>query len=248
MVGFDLEQSKFIIKVLAEFHGTSYSLKQKNPRIFNKNVKAYINSFHLPEREQKTTINAWRTTLEESVETASFAQKILDKLEKHSDYQPREPFATLSHYDLWVNNVMVKSSNGKTQNVKFVDFQFIDYRSLVSDLIHFVFTSISTHILQNHLDELFEHFYYEFTKTVLKFNCKTPFPTLNSFFQEIADEANHAELFHIAYMTMVIFAPKENVKEVTEFKEKDGIFGEVSTFQKEKIKFLALEFVKRNWI
>lgn len=248
LTGFDFETAKFIVKELANFHATSLSLKLSHPDIFKKKFTAYFNDFVLPEEERKKMVHAWRNTLEENPVTARLCSRILSSLENPSTYKPREPLATFVHSDLWVNNIMVKNINGRTKNVKFLDFQFQTYRSPAADLIFFLLSSVPTDILQDNLDYFLEYYYRNFTEMLCQMKCEIPSLTLDLFLEEVRIEAQQAQLYHIGYMTMVLYASKDAVKDVTEFNDKVGIFGQLSTLQKEKIWFFAKEFAKRNWI
>ncbi|CAG9831175.1 unnamed protein product [Diabrotica balteata] len=69
----------------------------------------------------------------------------------------REPFATITHRDLWVNNIMVKQVENTTKEVKIVDFQLYSYDSPAADIFFFVFSSVNFDVLRNHVDDLFKY-------------------------------------------------------------------------------------------
>lgn len=248
MKGVDLETAKCVVAELAGFHATSLALKRTNPEIFNKKVRPHMKGFVLRQKEVEKTLGAWETTLRENPVTAKLCPKIMKVLLKGSKGKPREPLATLCHTDLWMNNVMFKINDGVTESIKFLDFQFIDYRSPACDLIFFLFSSVSAEVLENDFSYLFEYYFDNFMEILSKLNCDMVSLTFESFMEEVKTEAVEEEIYHIAFMTMVIYAAKETAKEITEFDEKEGFYGNLSNFQKEKIWFLASQFEKMNWI
>lgn len=74
--------------------------------------------------------------LEEDEECRPFLSKMQKSLQllKTDLHNFREPFATIVHKDIWMNNFMVKLENGKVVKIKFVDFQNYTYESPVRDL------------------------------------------------------------------------------------------------------------------
>lgn len=249
MKGFNKETAKLVVKALANFHATSLALKLTFPEVFKNKIKPHFNPFVLIDEEYKKMLSAWVNSCNENPETKKLIPRILSRLEmKDSDYKPREPFVTLSHSDLWINNIMIKSVNGTPRHVKFVDFQFPQYKSPVADLIFLLFSSVSTEVLAENFDYLLKYFYFHFTEVLAKLNCEIPSLSWEFFLEEIRIEAEEAEIFHIGFMTMIVFASKEVAKSVTELNEANGIAGTISQFQKEKIRFFAKEFAKRNWI
>lgn len=248
MTGFDLQTAKLVIKELAGFHATSLALKLKHPDIFNINIQPHFNPFVLLAEEHKKMVHAWINTLKENPETLELVPRILPLLERRLYFKPREPFATLGHGDLWINNIMVKQLNGQARNIKLLDFQFPEYRSPVADLIFLLFCSVSTEVLAESLDYLLEFFYLHFVDMLCRLNCEIPSLTWEFFIEDIRTEARKAEIFHIAFMTMVIFASKDAVKNVSEFDEQEGIFGKLSMLQKEKVWMFVKTFAKMGWI
>lgn len=246
--GFNLPTAKVVVKKLAIFHATSLALKLTQPAAFKIKIRAFFNPFKLLDSEWKKMFDSWETTLKENPETEMLLPRIMPKLKKQASYKPREPFVTLAHTDLWINNIMVKDVDGEIENVKFVDFQFPDYKSPVADLIFFLFSSVSTDVLSEYLDDLLEYYYIHFIEMLSQLNCELSFLTWDFFLDEIKIEAQVFEIYHLAFMTMVIFASRKEVKEVNDFEEQNGIFGKVSNFQKEKICFFTKQFADRQWI
>lgn len=249
IISFDFDISKIIIQELASVHATSLAIKLTEPNVFFKHVRPFNKGFRFPDQDFERALEAWEITLKEDPETCILAPRILAVIKKRGEnISIREPLATLAFCDLWLNNIMVKRLNEQTHSIKFIDFQFPEYKSPVADLLYFLFTSVKTEVLDKQLDFLLEYYYKRLTEGLSQFNCEIPSFTFEDYLEEIRTEANQATVYQISFAILAIFASKENAKEGNEFDEKPAILGKIRTLQKEKICFLAKEFTKRNWV
>lgn len=245
--GFDLVTTKLVIRELVEFHATSLSLKLQQPEVFATNVKRHLAGFTLHPVEYTKILKFWETVLNEDDETAKVASKILDILQKGPNKKPREPFATITHNDLWINNIMIKCHGAERTAVKIIDFQICDYRSPVADLIFFLFTSVPISILEKHLDNLIKYYYEHFIYALNRQGCNCSF-SLKYLLEEIRTETKNAEFFHLAFMVFIVFADQNLVKEVGEIDGEKGIVGSINNVQKQWMLFYVKEFLKRGWL
>lgn len=84
------------------------------------------------------------------------------------DWIADSPFNTLGHTDLWVNNMMIKYDEKQEPiGVKFFDFQFIKYDTVVEDVLFFLFTSVRNELLTDNFDH-FVDLYYNSLENYLK--------------------------------------------------------------------------------
>lgn len=161
----------------------------------------------------------------------------------------REPFATLSHDDMWINNFMVKMENGKVVKNNFVDFQNYTYDSPVKDLLYLLFTSVQTEVLKDHLDELIKLYHQEFIKTLTDLRC----PTKDFSYENLIDEIKYFginEIYHIlVFSVFVVFGKKGGEASDNEMGEpKPPTKDDVPEFVKERLCWVFLEFKKRHWL
>lgn len=172
----------------------------------------------------------------------SFELEITDK------FNYREPYATLSHRDMWVNNFMVKSEGGKVTKIKFVDFQVYSYESPVRDLIFFLFTSVQIDVLKEHADYFLDFYYKQFIGNLNKLHCPVEEFTREKFMEEIYYNGIY-EIAHILGMLVFVVHGGKNGSsdkpgEPPAFPTKEQISSEV----KKRTCWIFKEFVKRKWL
>ncbi|KAJ8940527.1 hypothetical protein NQ314_010688 [Rhamnusium bicolor] len=216
-VGFDLETAQLILKDLAAFHAVPLALKLKKPEVFDKKVKPYLTPFIPPTSpENEETKESMETVmvemLKESVKCIPFISKIEEALERSKNRThaspPREPFATVTHGDMWVNNTLIKFENGKPIKNKLVDFQVCDYKSPATDLFFFLFTSVQKPVLEEYLDELVQFYHRHFISHLEKLHCDiVPF-SFDNFLEEMRLGAA-AEITHTLIMIVFIVLAKK---------------------------------------
>lgn len=80
----------------------------------------------------------------------------------------KEPWVTITHGDMWVNNILFHKDDqtGQVDDVKFVDFQIFLCNSPLKDLMHFLGGSVEDNTLINHFDDLVNDYYNKFTNTL----------------------------------------------------------------------------------
>lgn len=103
---------------------------------------------------------------------------------------PEEPWATITHGDFWVNNMLFhKDDADNVDDVKFVDFQTYLYASPLMDLPYFFSGSLNRSAQIRYLDELIDLYYDTFIKTLRRTGCDiSPF-TRDSFDRELKKQA-----------------------------------------------------------
>ncbi|KAJ8977761.1 hypothetical protein NQ317_001125 [Molorchus minor] len=145
-IGFNLEEAELILKNLATFHSVPLAIKLKKPDVFEKKIKPYLAPFIPPDdpppngENKETMTTVILEIFQDSYKCIPYIPKlkrIFEGAKEASKTPPKEPFATVTHGDTWVNNIMLKFKNNKPFKLKFVDFQVCDYKSPGSDLFFF---------------------------------------------------------------------------------------------------------------
>lgn len=163
----------------------------------------------------------------------------------------KEPFATVTHNDLWVNNTMVKfDENGKPVHNKIIDFQFTSYDSPGKDIIFLLFDSVQNDVIKKHYDAFIKLYHDSFISTLEQSKVDVKEYTFDYFIQELEYAAkNTFVICQCLTMLRPIFAVKESVNEVEDLNPENILqYKTTSKQHKEKLYFLIEEFVKRKWI
>uniref|UniRef100_A0A6P7FGC0 Uncharacterized protein LOC114330006 n=2 Tax=Diabrotica virgifera virgifera TaxID=50390 RepID=A0A6P7FGC0_DIAVI len=249
--GFDLETAKLILKSLAEFHAIPVALKQKDVKTFEKNVKAYM-SCNFPPAPQPPVGPLFEIiyNILQDESYKKFVPKIQESAKKFSFVcdEVREPFATISHRDLWVNNIMIKQDENTTKEVKIVDFQLYSYDSPGTDIFFFLFSSVSFDVLRNHLDNLLKYYQQHFQKTLKDLDCDLDFS-----YQKLIEELGFAtrwELAHVIFfVSFVINGPKGGMPMPKSMDDKQDLSHvKLPDFVTDRIKWILIECDRRNWL
>lgn len=257
-VGMDLKHVQLVVSKLACFHALSVALKLLKPQVFKETVLKACQPHNkgFDEAEIKTSSLKILKIIETIPGCDVYLQKVQRGLEladqiglNPSLCPPREPYATFSHTDLWVNNMMFcydSDNENYPVGVKFLDFQGNAYDSPVKDLLFFLHTSAAEGVTANNYDELIRLYHQNFTDCLKGVGCDiTPFT-----FQLLLDEIDifaPSEVHHVLYMLLVISADK------TDAVEQSGV--DIETFYqnpsetyKRKAKEYITDYVQRGWL
>lgn len=194
--GFNKNHVKVLLKKIALFHAVPLALRLKDSRVFEDKLMPVIQKVDLNEGlEEKEknmlkqvcgelfsslNVSAYRIIFcqmfQEYFESDSEISHLKDRVLKQIDYSweqqanPRvtaDPFNSICHNDLWVNNIMVKYATNNEQTpflVKILDFQLTKFAPVTLDLLFFLITSVQLDFLKESFDELLKEYYEEFIK------------------------------------------------------------------------------------
>ncbi|KAF2878838.1 hypothetical protein ILUMI_27327 [Ignelater luminosus] len=256
--GLDLETTKLLIKDLAVFHAFSVAVKLLKPDVFKNKLLPHLQKIcmydNLSEKAQQHIIDNIINTAAANQECIPHLSKVKKGLLECWDnmrnlLEPREPYATITHNDFWVNNAMIKLEENKPIKSKMVDFQLIEYGSPADDIIFLLFSSVRKEVLDMHYDNLIKLYYELFIKTLKSLKCDvTPF-TYALFEEEINTSAKSFQFLHIMIMLKPIFMPKGAAKEIHELTEEEMLKNNrISDEYRQKVPEMVLQFAKRSWI
>ncbi|KAF2878837.1 hypothetical protein ILUMI_27326 [Ignelater luminosus] len=256
--GLDFETTKLLVKDLAVFHAVVIGVKLLKPDVFKNKILPHLGPVCMFEGLSK---EAQQQIVDGIIDIAGANHEcvpLLPKVKKSlleswenmkNPPEPREPFATITHNDFWVNNAMIKLEGNKPIKCKIVDFQLIEYGSPADDLIFFLFSSVRKEVLDLHYDNLIKLYYEVFIKTLKDLKCDiSPF-TYASFEKEINTSAKMFQFLHIMIMLRPIFTPKKAATEVDNLSEQELLKDEtISDEYRQKVPEMILHFAKRGWI
>lgn len=248
-MGCDLQAAQFVLKDLAKFHAVPLALKILKPDLFEHKLKKYMSFSSNGDDQHFENIDQCLWDIFEENDDCKprldLYKKAYDiKMKKELNF--REPFATLSHKDMWVNNFMVKIENGKVVKNCFVDFQDYTYDSPVKDLLFLLFSSVQVEVLKQHLDQLIRLYHEEFIKTLTELSCPANDFSHENFIQELNHFAAY-EIYHILdFSVYVVFGKKGHQISGNDFPflNKEDVPG----FVRERLCWVFQEFIRRHWL
>nr|XP_023013093.1 uncharacterized protein LOC111503102 [Leptinotarsa decemlineata] len=244
--GFDFETTKLIIRDLALFHGVFIAMKNKEPEIFAGKIKPYCHDFKVVQQENDKFQEVVNILLNENEDTGRCVSKI-----KTWGTIPRsaarEPFATVIHCDLWINNIMQKFENGKAVANKIVDFQCFNYGSPAADLFFFLWTSVSQALLESHLDYFIKYYYENLLEVLVQHECDTGRFTFEQFQKEIELETDY-EIGHALLFIIFTLNGKSEDDTSTEVLSTEEMLARLLPKTKKRVHYMIRECVKHGWL
>ncbi|XP_019874814.1 uncharacterized protein LOC109602812 [Aethina tumida] len=251
--GVDLATAKLTLKNLANLQATVVAFKLKFPQVFQEKVCPYLGGAlmqtALPEVVYQKQKKDCFKILSENDELVHLKAKIDGKFEMPKVYPPREPWATIVHADLWVNNTMTRIVNNNPVEIKLIDFQTIQLASPADDLLMYIFTSLRNELLEENLELLLKYYYDEFIATLTSLKCATGPFTYESYKREIHTAFKDWQFNHIVSMCYPVFKTGMKEEQMKEFTHETLMEEEeLSDEHKNKIKTILPIFEKLGWI
>ncbi|XP_060535175.1 uncharacterized protein LOC132707363 [Cylas formicarius] len=247
--GFDLKSTRIILKNLAKFNAYPLALKLKKPKEFETKVKPNLVDYYLTDNFYEFTVRQFAKMIktEQDIDENT-KERAVEIIRRKALKVTHEPWATVTHNDLWVNNLMVKFTNDEPVDAILVDFQVCEYKSPLRDLLFFLFSSVTLEVLREHLDELIDLYYEEFANVLKLFKLNTDEFSRKNFDQQVKLAANESEFYHVIYMLPpILFDGK--LADMSEIGDK--VFNaelEPTDLHKKRFSFTVKEFARRGWI
>lgn len=258
-IGFDLEGSRVVLRKIAELHATVFAMKQLKPEEFEKVFGEVFQEYVMYEAEEEEA-KIFTESLVKLVKDDDLCEKNIEKIRenvntscntatKKNNKELKCQFGSLIHYDLWTNNILVKTENEKIIDLKFIDFQIIEYGSVTRDLVFFLFTSVQLQVIQKEIDNLVKFYFENFISFLEKLKCDVSSLKFEDFLAEMALMAKKTELSHILLMLRPIYKDEKSAKEVKNMEREDFLqTGSQDSYEtKQKACYVVHEFIKR-WL
>lgn len=200
-------------------------MKLEEPLLFETKIKRTIHSVSFgplrPENDAKSKPplpngpwKTWIRLLEKNSKCKLYIgrlEQMIDqghaKLEFQLKKQRKEPFATISHNDLWTNNTMQIFIMNKIQKNKFLDFQIYTYNSPAMDLLFFIWTSVELSVINERFDDLLKYYYTNFVEVLDELGCDTTSFSWEQFQGELKETAEEV-VFRCFWIFFAIFGKK----------------------------------------
>ncbi|XP_050511289.1 uncharacterized protein LOC126887685 isoform X1 [Diabrotica virgifera virgifera] len=260
-VCYNLAEAKILLKDLAEFQSTVVALKLKHPDVFKREVRHFCQNDIKAPRDQR--FFHYILVIEDLLQKSDLCKPYISKIRDlwYENFSPdaeshpvREPFATISHRDLWVNNAMMKFDDNKAVKNKFIDFQIYDYGSPATDVLNFLLTSANTNATKNHFDYLLHHYHSEFVSNLKQLGCDPEPFNYSNFLKELELEAHAALTWAVGFVPVIVFGRKgESYTDTPTFDFEDRVFrkkllANMMPEAKERLFYIVEEFIKKKWL
>ncbi|XP_046748110.1 uncharacterized protein LOC124412352 [Diprion similis] len=249
MIGVDLAHSKFLVGALARFHALGVAMKLKKPELF-KVIKEHAKSVGYDEEMPDDDTESVLAILKKS----ALLLPHLDRIEKALSTfdteawtkEPDEPWGTIAHTDLWVNNIMFRDdADGNPEDVKFVDFQNYLYVNPMLDLVFFIVSSCERNVQDMHMDDLVDLYYEKFISHLVRLECDVTLFSRESFDEQF-EAAAKVEYLHCMFMTRVVNADTQ--KDLNMSSPEQLFSNEIAEECGKRMIEITMQFVEKNWL
>lgn len=247
----DLDQGKTTIIALAQFHALGIALKQKKPEFFEEVVALTESSLGVDLGQLDEgflgVLKNFRDNPCFRKNLASIELSISSALNGKRYTVPKvEPWVSITHGDLWVNNILFRKNGiGKIDDVKLIDFQIFLHDSPLKDLPHFLCASLEDETLINHLDELLDVYFIKFTTSLKRLGCNIAPYSRDAFDKELKRQAFYE--FSICSLIRKYFAFEIKNEESSEELKNVVFESECTDAMKRKLQVLIHVYEKRGW-
>ncbi|TMW46501.1 hypothetical protein DOY81_008416 [Sarcophaga bullata] len=291
LASLDLKYCELVMKQLAKLHAASITAKQLDNEIFQDKCKQIDEIVYCKGAEEfyrnildssiQESLNSLRTsnidgTLTEPIRLIEKLQcKLFNQIQSCITTR-REHMNVMCHGDLWVNNIMFKSSVASTISsycqhsgqsnftpcdVKFFDLQAMRYTSPVFDILHFIYTSTKRDLRECYTKHLLETYCLALSADLEKQfeHSLSELDTLRSIFSlhNITEEYYRHVLYGLAIcmwiLPAVTFDPN-NIPNLDVISEMNKSSKGIKCTQKltpeyhSRLKDLALEFYHNGYL
>lgn len=253
-VGFDLNGAKLVLKDLAAFHALTIALKLKKPEVFQTKVKKHCYPPRFAEGKTMKHIcsQAWLDAILNQPKCKPYKEQLqrkldveLERMDVYFVRPTKEPYATIVHNDMWTNNTMQLTNNGKLVKNKFIDFQSYIYGSPFADMVFFIWCSVQIDVVKKHSDELIQHYHHHFVSILEDFGCDTSPFEYERFLKQLDEDAPQ-ELFHTLYLAAIIYVEKG--QNAIDLSSDEFMADSIGKNAVERIEYVIDDFGKRGWI
>lgn len=237
---------------MARYHALGIALKEKRPDIFKiavTHAQTLGINFAFLDKGFKNILKNFKEVSDFKKNFAIIESTFSNVLEgKTYKCEPEEPWATITHGDFWVNNIMFhKDKEGKPDDVKFVDFQIYLYKSPLKDLPYFLFGSLDDFTRDNHFDDLLTAYYESFVNTLKRMGCNTAPFSWKAFDAELKKQAIR-ELPLVALASkFFLFEVDQGQKETLDHDASSVFDSQCSDSYRKRLMSIVDIYEKRGW-
>lgn len=207
-----MEITKLILEKIAELHAIPLVMKYIKPMEFKRQVKDKCIDILQHDSFQtdflKHAEDSFWEKLYENDGCLPYIKRLKTVLKSHPPpfiIEPKEPFASVIHNDLWTKNIFIQYRKDIPVNVALIDFQEYVYGSPASDVLNLLLTSTEYSVLDQHFDELLKYYHCSLVENLKKYKVDLEPFVWSKFLQEVKDAAVPALLKAIFFLLNVVY-------------------------------------------
>ncbi|KAK4884226.1 hypothetical protein RN001_000497 [Aquatica leii] len=175
-VALDYNHALLLIKEIGRLHALSFAIRDQYPQIFKKilstlkevefNDQCCSHNRNLLHAVFPQCINSLHAIKDKiALQQYKKLEKVFfEKTQKSVDRKSSEPYAVVTHCDVWTSNLLYKYNElNLPSEVCLVDWQLVKISSPVSDISQIMFVCIDKETRDKHYQELINEYYTSFS-------------------------------------------------------------------------------------
>lgn len=175
-VALDYNHALLLIKEIGRLHALSFAIRDQYPHIFKKilstlkevefNDQCCSHNRNLLHAVFPQCINSLHAIQDKiALQQYKKLEKVFfEKTQKSVDRKSSEPYAVVTHCDVWTSNLLYKYNElNLPSEVCLVDWQLVKISSPVSDISQIMFVCIDKETRDKHYQELINEYYTSFS-------------------------------------------------------------------------------------
>ncbi|KAG5670233.1 hypothetical protein PVAND_000510 [Polypedilum vanderplanki] len=163
-----------VMKAIAKMHATFFCLKDQKPKLVEeychmedfiifhlRNKKPLFSSFYECQKKEAFKVLETCENHDMKIKIGDYLNRnLLELFESTVGNKTGEPYATICHGDCWNNNMMfLNDDNGIPKDIRLIDFQILRYAPPVTDIIYYLFTSVTKELRKKYYQEFLDVYY-----------------------------------------------------------------------------------------
>lgn len=221
----DYEGAKRILEDIAVFHAVPIAFKLQKNEVFDEKLRPHLDKIKFPHSKQSDEnkegtqkpkpLDIWLEALATRENCKPYLSKLQKIFEKFYEDQQKffdenvqnEPFVSICHSDLWINNTLQILNGDKILDNKLIDFQFYCYDSPGHDVLFFIWTSVQLQVIKEHFNDLLQYYHLNFLQVLHELECDLiPF-SYEQFEKELKLSAEN-QIMHTLQIAQIVFGKK----------------------------------------
>lgn len=249
----NFQHAREAISLLAKFHALGIIAKKNYPDEFEKikstTVLSAFYDLHGTEKFRKDFLTIVLKNDLRYNKNIAIIEEIEARHKNNRNYEmtTNEPWATVCHSDYWTNNLMFHTNQyGRTDDLKFIDFQSYCFSNIFTDLCHFLCTSLDDDTYYEHFDEMIDLYYEKFVITLENMKIDINEFSRDQFDEQLRKDASY-ELIHNLIALLYHSVDGDDVKNEKELLDFIYSCKGNSIFHK-KVSRILRTYEEKNWL